>query len=72
MKSSSLIEIQDAISDAVSKLTSTEVKTSVISIADTTSQMASAISGQNTYKLEIELRVGKSYDISSLNDSAPF
>ncbi len=65
LKSLSLNEIELAVAEAISNLTGTKVTSTIHSFASSDpSGVASALTGQHSFKIDLELSVGKSYEVS--------
>jgi len=60
-KSLSIDQIENAIANAISELTNTEVKVNIRSLKDETDKVLSALSGRERFELSVNLEVGVSY-----------
>ncbi len=61
LKTCSITEIEEAIAKAISGLTGTEASSEISSFIISTADAMAHFNGQDTFKLELSLRVGKSY-----------
>ena len=72
LKTCSITEIEEAIAKAISGLTGTEVSSEINSFIVNTSDAMAHFNGQDTFNLELSLRVGKSYTSPIEADDLPF
>ncbi len=71
LKAISIKEIEEAIAKAISGLTGTETSATISSFVVNTDAV-SDLSGKDTYKLDLSLRVGKSYSGGTESSDLPF